>query len=368
MITQYTAAALVNELQTLAHPSSVDSIPTSANQEDHVSMGATGALHLREVVDRTEAVLAIEALCAAQGLDFRSPMRPGAGVAQAHARVRGRVPHLAADRPPAPDIETVRELLRSGALADLMSGPDALTFALVDAESFDAIPAPARAGARCQTCDYWERLDGTREASEARAAREPEAVTAAGGYAPGRRLRPARLPDRCRRRTGRRRLGAVRADLRLSARPGHPRPIPRAPRLAGAVGHHLPPGPRRGRGSGGGRIGPAVGDLRGARPARDHRRRGLSRGPARSVGPVRRDRSRSTWTAASSAWPATIDTRCMRRELGESGEVGWGDLLSRTAPPDEGEGWPLPLPTGPSEDDLFRLPEKPKRPNPFGDD
>ncbi len=117
MITQYTAAALVNELQTLTHPSSVDSIPTSANQEDHVSMGATGALHLREVVDRTEAVLAIEALCAAQGLDFRSPMRPGAGVAQAHERVRARVPHLGADRPPAPDIETVRELLRSGVLA-----------------------------------------------------------------------------------------------------------------------------------------------------------------------------------------------------------------------------------------------------------
>ena len=66
MIAQYTAAALVNELQTLAHPASVDTIPTSANQEDHVSMGATGALHLREVVDRTEAVLAVEALLAAR--------------------------------------------------------------------------------------------------------------------------------------------------------------------------------------------------------------------------------------------------------------------------------------------------------------
>ncbi len=117
MIAHYTAAALVNELQTLAHPSSVDTIPTSANQEDHVSMGATGALHLREAVDRTEAVLAIEALCAAQGLDFRSPMRPGTGVAQAHALVRERVPHLGADRSPAPDIETLRLLLRDGTLA-----------------------------------------------------------------------------------------------------------------------------------------------------------------------------------------------------------------------------------------------------------
>ncbi len=116
MIAHYTAAALVNELQTLAHPSSVDTIPTSANQEDHVSMGGTAALHLREAVDRAELVLAIEALCAAQGLDFRAPMRPGAGVAAAHARIRTRVPHLDADRPPSPDISAVRELVHSGEL------------------------------------------------------------------------------------------------------------------------------------------------------------------------------------------------------------------------------------------------------------
>ena len=117
MIAQYTAAALVNELQTLAHPSSVDTIPTSANQEDHVSMGATSALHLREVVDRAESVLAIEALCAAQGLDYRAPLQPGTGVARAHARLRSLVPHLAEDRPPAPDIAAVRELLRAGELS-----------------------------------------------------------------------------------------------------------------------------------------------------------------------------------------------------------------------------------------------------------
>ncbi|MCA1587632.1 MAG: histidine ammonia-lyase [Chloroflexi bacterium] len=116
MIAHYTAAALVNEMQTLAHPSSVDTIPTSANQEDHVSMGATSALHLREAVDRAEHVLAIEALCAAQGLDFRAPLRPGSGVAAAHATVRDRVRHLDADRPPAPDISAVRELVQSGAI------------------------------------------------------------------------------------------------------------------------------------------------------------------------------------------------------------------------------------------------------------
>jgi histidine ammonia-lyase len=117
MIAQYTAAALVNELQVLAHPASVDTIPTSANQEDHVSMGATSGLHLRDAVDRAEAVLAIEALCAAQGLDHRAPLRPGEGVAHAHARLRAMVPHLAEDRTPAPDIAAVRELLRAGELS-----------------------------------------------------------------------------------------------------------------------------------------------------------------------------------------------------------------------------------------------------------
>ena len=114
MIAHYTAAAMVNELKTLSHPSSIDSIPTSANQEDHVSMGATSALHLRDAVDRAEQVLAIEALCAAQGLDFRAPLRPGPGVAAAHAIIRARVPHIGADRSPAPDIAAARELIHSG--------------------------------------------------------------------------------------------------------------------------------------------------------------------------------------------------------------------------------------------------------------
>ena len=122
MIVQYTAAAHVNELQTLAHPASVDSIPTSANQEDHVSMGATGAVHLWEVLDRAETVLAIEALCAAQGLDFRAPMGPGPRLSRAHAAIRERVPHLAEDRSPAPDIAACRELVHSGALLTAADG------------------------------------------------------------------------------------------------------------------------------------------------------------------------------------------------------------------------------------------------------
>ena len=120
MIAHYTAAALVNELQSLAHPASVDTIPTSANQEDHVSMGGTAALQLASAVDRAELVLAIEALCAAQGLDFRSPMRPGAGVAAAHAAIRERLPHRSGDAPPSPEIATMRELLHAG---DLLANP-----------------------------------------------------------------------------------------------------------------------------------------------------------------------------------------------------------------------------------------------------
>ena len=116
MIAHYTAAALVNELKTLAHPACVDSIPTSANQEDHVSMGATSALHLRAAVDLAEQVLAIEALCAAQGIDFRAPLRPGAGVAAAHSALRARVAHLETDRSPAPDIAAARDLVHAGGL------------------------------------------------------------------------------------------------------------------------------------------------------------------------------------------------------------------------------------------------------------
>jgi histidine ammonia-lyase len=116
MIAHYTAAALVNELQTLSHPSSVDTIPTSANQEDHVSMGATSALHLRAAVERAEQVLAIEALCAAQGLDFRAPLRPGRGVARAHAIVRDVVAHLETDRSPASDIAALWQLVHDGGL------------------------------------------------------------------------------------------------------------------------------------------------------------------------------------------------------------------------------------------------------------
>jgi len=116
MIAQYTAAALVTELRALAHPVSADSIPTSDNQEDHVSMGMTGALMALEAVDRAESVVAIEVLCGCQALDL-SPGRAGAGSHAIYEAVRRRVPVLVEDRPPADDIAAVEKVLREGAVA-----------------------------------------------------------------------------------------------------------------------------------------------------------------------------------------------------------------------------------------------------------
>jgi histidine ammonia-lyase len=123
MIYQYTAAALVSENKVLAHPASVDSIPTSANQEDHVSMGSISARHARTVVGHVERILAIELLVAAQALDLRlagsDGAAPGVGVAEALARVRAHVRHLDGDREPGPDLTAATAMVHEGALADL---------------------------------------------------------------------------------------------------------------------------------------------------------------------------------------------------------------------------------------------------------
>ncbi len=114
MITQYVAAALVSENKVLVHPASADSIPTSANQEDHVSMGTIAARQAREILDNVCNVLAIEMLAAAQGIDFLSPLAPGDGTAKAHQTIRSVVSHLDEDRVPAPDIKTLHNLIDSG--------------------------------------------------------------------------------------------------------------------------------------------------------------------------------------------------------------------------------------------------------------
>jgi histidine ammonia-lyase len=128
MIVQYTAAALASENKVLAHPSTADSIPTSANQEDHVSMGAAAARHARTVLGHVQQIVAIELLAAAQALDLRlasfgnaadGGLLPGAGVASAHSRIREVVTFLEADREPAPDMAAVLRLVEAGALVDL---------------------------------------------------------------------------------------------------------------------------------------------------------------------------------------------------------------------------------------------------------
>ena len=112
MLAQYTAASLVSENKVLAHPASVDTIPTSGKQEDHVSMGWTSVRKLREVVANVRACLAVEILCAAQGIDLRSDIAaPAQALGEVHAAIRRRVPRMDIDREVAGQIAVVNELL-----------------------------------------------------------------------------------------------------------------------------------------------------------------------------------------------------------------------------------------------------------------
>jgi histidine ammonia-lyase len=113
MVAQYTAAALVSDNKTLAHPDSVDSIPTSADQEDHVSMGANGARHLWEILENVTNVIAIEFLCAVQAIDLRDdgPLRLGEGTRIAHGIIRKMVQFYDNDREMTPDISGLAELI-----------------------------------------------------------------------------------------------------------------------------------------------------------------------------------------------------------------------------------------------------------------
>jgi len=116
MIAQIVAAALINECQVLAHPSSTGSIPTDGGKEDHVSMGMTGALKLRQIVENAERILAIELMCAAQGLEYRRPLQPSREIGRAHAAVRAVVPRLEKDRVLASDIDALAAAIRAGQL------------------------------------------------------------------------------------------------------------------------------------------------------------------------------------------------------------------------------------------------------------
>jgi hypothetical protein len=243
-----------------------------------------------------------------------------------------------------------------------------LSFTLVDPESFDSIPAPALPGARCQTCDYWERLDGHREASES----EGEADLKLSRLMAGARL------------AGAYGMLAWRADAagdRVAVGWAQFGPISRYPR-AQVIRERYPslpdsPAPWVVTCL---QVVPGTADREGVAAelltavCKELDRRGITAVEAYPEGVV------NPW--AVSAGPAAVYQAAgfkhaageehfpaYRRELEDTGaDVGWGDLLSHTRPADEGEEWPLPLPKGPSEEDVFRLPKKPSRPNPFGDD
>jgi len=243
-----------------------------------------------------------------------------------------------------------------------------LEFALVDAARFPEIPAPARAGARCQTCDYWERLDGSREAEDA---------AAAGGLKLSRLLAGERL-------AGAYGMLAYRADAageRVAVGWAQFGPLSAYPRAQVIRDRYpnLPDSPA-----------PWVVTCLQVVPGEDDRDAAAAalletvctELDRRGIGAVEGypERADDPWVPSPGPAQVYADSGfalmagdeqypVYRRELsGTAGEVDWGDLLAHTRPADEGDEWPLPLPNGPSEDDLFRLPEKPKRPNPFGED
>jgi histidine ammonia-lyase len=115
MMAQIVSAALINECQVLAHPSSTGTIPTSGGKEDHVSMGMTGALKLRQIVEHAERIVAIELMCAAQGIEFRRPLKSGAKVEQAYQAVRAVVPRLEQDRVLSTDMDRMAAAVKGGA-------------------------------------------------------------------------------------------------------------------------------------------------------------------------------------------------------------------------------------------------------------
>jgi histidine ammonia-lyase len=121
MMLQVTAVALLSEAKILAHPASVDNVPTDGGKEDHVSMGMTAATKLRTIVDIAESATAIELITAAEGLDYRAPLAPGRGVKRAYDIVRGRVPRLTADRSMSSDIQKVVKTIREGKFDELLN-------------------------------------------------------------------------------------------------------------------------------------------------------------------------------------------------------------------------------------------------------
>jgi len=240
-----------------------------------------------------------------------------------------------------------------------------LLFTVIDRDTFADIPAPAMPDARCQTCDYWERLDGHREPPET-------ATTAAHDLKRSRLLAGTKLAGSYamlayddQAAIGYAQFGPISAYPRAQViRDRYPElPDSPAPWVITCL-QVVETEPDR-DGAAAELLAAACDELdRRGIVAVEAYPEGVADPWLPSPGPA------ATYEAGGFSRVAGDDRYPVyRRELsGEGGEVGWGDLLARSAPPDEGEDWPLPLPKGPSEEDVFRLPEKPKRPNPFGDD
>jgi histidine ammonia-lyase len=120
MIAHVCLASLLSEARVLAHPASIDSVPTSGGKEDHVSMGMTSALKLRQIVENAEYALAVELIMAAEGIDYRRPLQSSSSIEKAHRIIRAVVPRLTEDRPPSVDIEALTKALREGQFDEFM--------------------------------------------------------------------------------------------------------------------------------------------------------------------------------------------------------------------------------------------------------
>lgn len=251
-------------------------------------------------------------------------------------------------------------------------GPS-LVCTLVDEDSFAQVPAPARAGAHCQTCDYWERLDGTRDAPAADASdaaaradlkrnRLLSGRSVAGAYG----MLGWQERDGERLAVGWAQFGPMSAYPRAqSIRERYPE-LPDSPPPWVVTCLQIMADAADREAAGVELLEAVCGELdrRGITAVEAYPEAGADSWRA-SPGPA------SVYASAGFERVAGDDRYpVMRRELAGESEVEWGDLLEKARPPDdEGEGWPLPMPSGPSEEDLFRLPpEKPKRPNPFGED
>jgi len=245
-----------------------------------------------------------------------------------------------------------------------------LEFALLDEASFDDIPAPAQPGARCQTCDYWERLDGGREAAAegthvtARANLKRNRLLAARAVAGSYAMLAYSLDTVHRTPVGYAQFGPISAYPRAqSIRDRYPQ-LPDSPAPWVITCLQISAGGAERSNIGTAMLEAVCEELDGRGiTAVEAYPEGVADAWLPSPGPA------SVYEEAGFERVAGEDRfPVYRRELtGETDADAWSGLL-RAAEPDETDEWPLPLPKGPSEDDLFHLPEKPKRPNPFGDD